>query len=149
MPAYSTIIVGTDGSATSLAAVERAAAVARASDAHLVIVSAYTPASRDEVAESESALGNDVYLVRGATPAEESLRHAQDKARTVGAEKLTTQAVDGAPVDVLRAAVTEHGADLLVVGNRGLNTLGGRLLGSVPSAVARRAGVDVLIVHTT
>jgi nucleotide-binding universal stress UspA family protein len=36
-----------------------------------------------------------------------------------------------------------------VVGNRGLNTLAGRILGSVPSEVARKSGVDVLIVHTT
>jgi nucleotide-binding universal stress UspA family protein len=46
-------------------------------------------------------------------------------------------------------AVAEWGADLLVVGNVGLNTLAGRLLGSVPRGVARRAGVDVLIVHTS
>jgi nucleotide-binding universal stress UspA family protein len=50
---------------------------------------------------------------------------------------------------VLRKAVRDVGADLLVVGNRGLNTLSGRLLGSVPSDVARRAGIDVLIAHTT
>jgi nucleotide-binding universal stress UspA family protein len=50
---------------------------------------------------------------------------------------------------VLRKAVLERKADLLVVGNKGLNTLSGRLLGSVPADVARRSGVDVLIVHTT
>jgi nucleotide-binding universal stress UspA family protein len=42
----------------------------------------------------------------------------------------------------------EHQADLMVVGNRGLNTLAGRLLGSVPAAVTHRARCDVLIVHT-
>ena len=40
-------------------------------------------------------------------------------------------------------------ADLLVVGNVGLSTIAGRLLGSVPANVSRRAKVDVLIVHTT
>jgi len=30
-----------------------------------------------------------------------------------------------------------------------VNTLSGRILGSVPQSVARRSGVDVLIVHTT
>ena len=40
-------------------------------------------------------------------------------------------------------------AELLVVGNVGLNTLTGRILGSVPQNVARRSGVDVLIVHTS
>ena len=40
-------------------------------------------------------------------------------------------------------------ADLVVVGNRGLNSLAGRLLGSVPPDISHRAGSDVLIVHTT
>jgi nucleotide-binding universal stress UspA family protein len=57
--------------------------------------------------------------------------------------------VDGGVKQENVRAVQDAGADLLVVGNRGLNTLSGRLLGSVPSDVARRAGVDVLIVHTT
>ena len=52
-------------------------------------------------------------------------------------------------LNVLRTVASDRKADLLVVGNRGLNTLAGRILGSVPSEVARRAGTDVLIVHTT
>ncbi len=149
MPAYRTIVVGTDGSSTSLAAVDRAAAVAADSTAELVIVCAYTPASREETAAAEDALKDEAYLVVGWSPAEETLRAAEDRALAAGAAKIRTAAVDGPPVDVLRAAVAEHGADLLVVGNKGLNTLSGRLLGSVPSDVARRSGVDVLIVHTT
>jgi nucleotide-binding universal stress UspA family protein len=149
MPAYRTIVVGTDGSSTSLAAVERAAEVAADSEAELVIVCAYTPASRRESAGAEDALKDEAYLVVGWTPAEETLRMAEDRAVAAGAPKIRTSAVDGPPVDVLHAAVTETGADLLVVGNKGLNTLSGRLLGSVPSDVARRSGVDVLIVHTT
>ncbi len=149
MPAYRTIVVGTDGSATSLAAVDRAASVAGDSDAELVIVCAYTPAGRDETAGAEDALKDEAYLVVGWTPAEETLRTAEERALAAGAKKVRTVAVDGPPVDVLRQAVTDSQADLLVVGNRGLNTLSGRILGSVPSDVARRSGVDVLIVHTT
>jgi nucleotide-binding universal stress UspA family protein len=149
MPAYRTIVVGTDGSRTSLAAVERAAEVAADSEAELVIVCAFTPASRTETAGAEDTLKDEAYLVVGWTPAEETLRMAEDRAAAAGAPKIRTLAVDGPPVDVLRAAVTENAADLLVVGNKGLNTLSGRLLGSVPSDVARRSGVDVLIVHTT
>jgi nucleotide-binding universal stress UspA family protein len=117
MPAYRTIVVGTDGSSTSLAG-------------------------------AEDALKSEAYLVVGGTPAEETLRVAEDRAAGSGAAKIRTAAVDGSPADVLQAAVTENGADLLVVGNKGLNTLSGRLLGSVPSDVARRSSVDVLIVHT-
>lgn len=54
----------------------------------------------------------------------------------------------GAPVDALVELAEEVGADLLVIGNVGLNVLG-RLLGSVPANVARRSKTDVLIVHTT
>lgn len=149
MSAYRTIVVGTDGSETSLRAVDRAAAVSRDSAAELVIVCAYTPASRDDTAAAEDALKDEAFLVVGWTPAEETLRAAEDRALAGGAAKVRTVAADGAPVDVLRQAVADSGADLLVVGNKGLNTLSGRLLGSVPSDVARRSGVDVLIVHTT
>ncbi|SFN62809.1 Nucleotide-binding universal stress protein, UspA family [Pseudonocardia ammonioxydans] len=149
MSAYRTIVVGTDGSSTSFAAVERAAGVAADSGATLVVVSAYTPASREDTAAAEDALKDEAHLVTGWTPAEEALREAADRAAAVGAKNVTTHAEDGAPVDVLRKAVTTHHADLLVVGNRGLNTLSGRLLGSVPSDATRRAGVDVLVVHTT
>jgi nucleotide-binding universal stress UspA family protein len=149
MPAYRTIVVGTDGSATSFAAVDRAAAVAADCDAELVIVCAYTPETPQDTSEIEDVLKNEAYLVRGWTPAEDTLRSAEERAAAAGATKIRTLAVDGPPVDVLRSAVRDVHADLLVVGNRGLNTLSGRLLGSVPSGVARRAGVDVLIVHTT
>ncbi|MBW0104678.1 universal stress protein [Pseudonocardia sp. KRD291] len=149
MPAYRTVVVGTDGSATSFAAVERAAGVAADSDAQLVIVSAYTPTSRDDTAAAEDALKDESYLVVGWTPAEDALREASDRAGKAGARKVSTHAEDGAPMDVLRKAVKDHHADLLVVGNKGLNTLSGRLLGSVPADATRRAGVDVLVVHTS
>lgn len=149
MSAYRTIVVGTDGSDTSLAAVDRAAAVAGDSGAELVVVCAFTPASRDDTAQAEDVLKDEAFLVVGWTPAEETLRTAEERALAAGATRVRTVAADGAPVDVLRKAVEDTNADLLVVGNRGLNTLSGRLLGSVPSDVARRSGVDVLIVHTT
>lgn len=149
MTAYRTIVVGTDGSETSLVAVERASAVAGDSAAELIIVCAYTPATRDDTAAAEDALKEEAYLVVGWTPAEETLRTAEERAAKAGAKNVRTVAVDGAPADVLRQIVTDSKADLLVVGNKGLNTLSGRLLGSVPSDVARRSGVDVLIVHTT
>ncbi len=67
----------------------------------------------------------------------------------MGADNVQTIAVKGAPIKVLDDAVSSLGADLVVVGNVGLNTMTGRILGSVPQSVARRSGVDVLIVHTS
>ena len=63
--------------------------------------------------------------------------------------RVEEKAVVGAPVDALVDLAEEVKADLLVVGNVGLSTIAGRLLGSVPANVARRSKTDVLIVHTT
>jgi nucleotide-binding universal stress UspA family protein len=148
MGTYHTVLVGTDGSDSSYRAVDRAAALARDAAAKLVVVCAYHPASEREVAAANEALGDEAYQVVGSSPAEDSLRTAADRAAAVGAADVVTSAVSGDPVKSLIAAIDEHHADLLVVGNRGLNTLAGRLLGSVPSDVSRHARCDVLIVHT-
>lgn len=149
MGAYKKIIVGTDGSKTSLLAVDRAGKVAAASDAELVIVTAFEPARRDEILEAQDALKGDAFMVVGSAPAESILQTAAGRARAAGATQIETIAVEGLAVSVLDKAVTENDADLVVVGNVGLNTLTGRILGSVPQTVARRADVDVLIVHTS
>ncbi|TDP97615.1 universal stress protein [Labedaea rhizosphaerae] len=150
MPAFQTVVVGTDGSDSSYRAVDKAAALAGDSGATLVIACAYHPASKDQVDSANDQLGSDVaYQVVGANPAEETVRTAAERARKAGAGDVKTVVVDGEPVPTLLDVVRKHGADLLVVGNRGLNTLAGRLLGSVPSEAARKSKVDVLIVHTT
>jgi nucleotide-binding universal stress UspA family protein len=148
MSAYQTVMVGTDGSDSSYRAVDRAAEVARDAAAKLVIVCAYTPATRQQVAAATDVLGDDAYQVVGSSPAEETLRTATERAAAQGARAVERLAVEGEPVKSLLGAIGEYRADLLVVGNRGLNTLAGRLLGSVPADVSRRAPCDVLIVHT-
>jgi nucleotide-binding universal stress UspA family protein len=150
MTAYQTVVVGTDGSDSSYLAVDRAARIAADAGATLVIACAYHPARPDEVTRAADELGSDVaYQVVGSSPAEDSVRTASERARRQGATKIDTVVVDGEPVPTLTRVVEERAADLLVVGNRGLNTLTGRILGSVPSEAARKSKVDVLIVHTT
>ncbi|WP_409496400.1 universal stress protein [Amycolatopsis sp. cmx-11-12] len=149
MAAYRTVVVGTDGSDSSFAAVDRAAGVAGDSGATLVVVCAYYPANKGDVEKAQDVLGDEAYQVVGSAPAEDTLLSARDRAAKAGAKNIETTAVVGDPVDALRKVVADRSADLLVVGNRGLNTLAGRILGSVPSEVARKSGVDVLIVHTT
>ena len=148
-PTYKTVLVGTDGSESSFRAVDRAAAVARDAGATLLLACAYRPMTAREIQDAASALGGEAYKVSGSTPAEDVLRDAADRARGVGAKDVDTLAVEGDPVDALVHLVEQRKVDLLVVGNRGLNSLAGRILGSVPSEAARKSGVDVLIVHTT
>ena len=146
---YQTVLVGTDGSDTSFRAVDRAAVLAADAGARLVIVSAFQPADEASLAREQDILGAESYQLVGSAPAEDNLRRARDRAAGPACRTCETLAVQGDPVDVLRKVAGDRQADLIVVGNRGLNRLGGRILGSVPADVARRAGVDVLIVHTT
>ena len=148
MSAYRTIVVGTDGSESSYRAVEKAAALAGDAGAQLVIACAYYPADPKDTAQAADALRDEAYQVTGSAPTYEILRTAREKATVAGARKITERPIVGAPVESLLTLVEEVEADLIVIGNRGLNTLTGRLLGSVPSDVARKALCDVLVVHT-
>lgn len=149
MGTYATVLVGTDGSDSSYRAVERAAEIARDVSAELVIVCAYYPATKREVDVATDELGDIAYQVVGSTPAEDTLRTASERADAKGTRDVATEAVVGEPVKTLLAAIGRYHADLVVIGNRGLNTISGRILGSVPADVTRHARADVLIVHTS
>jgi nucleotide-binding universal stress UspA family protein len=146
MSAYRTVVVGTDGSDSSLRAVDRAGNIAGA-DAKLIVASAYLPHPEDS--RAADALGDESYKVSGAAPIYAILHEAKERADAAGAKNVEERSIVGAPVDALVGLAEEVGADLLVVGNVGLSTIAGRLLGSVPANVSRRAKVDVLIVHTS
>lgn len=148
---YRTVVVGTDGSESSLRAVSRAGALAGACGATLVIACAYLPADGDdrEVSRAQDALGDEAYQVVGSHPAEDTVRTAAERAGSAGAKNVKTVAVQGSPVETLLEVVRRESADLLVVGNRGLAGIKGRLLGSVPADATRRSTCDVLVVHTT
>ncbi|TWS18478.1 universal stress protein [Tsukamurella asaccharolytica] len=147
MSGYSTIVVGTDGSESSLRAVERAAALS--GDAKLVIACAFLPSESPDPAAAD-ILGADAYQLQGSNPVNDMLRTAEGRAVAAGATNVEKRAIKGQPVDALLDLVKSLPEPaLLVVGNKGMNSLTGRLLGSVPSDAARKTSVDILIVHTT
>jgi nucleotide-binding universal stress UspA family protein len=158
---YRTIIVGTDGSASSFRAIDRAGVVAAQDNAKLIIASAHLgteekggwsrPPSPDRVADRHAAdaLGSEgSYKVHGSAHTYEILREARERAEAAGAKNVEERSIVGAPVDALVHLAKEVNADLLVVGDVGLDTVAGRLLGSVPATIARRVRIDILIVHT-
>lgn len=147
MGGYNTVVVGTDGSNSSLLAVERAGALASGPDARVIVATAYLSAPEDT--RAADTLRDEGYKMVGNAPIYDILRDASERARAAGAVNVEERAIEGAPVEALVDLSNEVGADLLVVGNVGLNTIAGRLLGSVPANVARKAKSDVLIVHTT
>jgi nucleotide-binding universal stress UspA family protein len=157
---YRTIVVGTDGSESSLRAVDRAGALAAQTKAKLIIASAHLDTSEkggwsrapspDRLLDGRAAdnLRDSGYRMHGSAPVYAILQDARERAKAAGAHHIEERAPVGAPVPALLHLAEEVDADLLVVGNLGLGTVAGRLLGSVPDTVARRSKVDILIVHT-
>jgi nucleotide-binding universal stress UspA family protein len=145
---YSTVLVGTDGSDSSFVAVERAAQVAAGSGAKLVIACAFRPMDRRDEQRASEELGMDAYKVHGSSPADAVLNEAVGRAKLAGVSEVAVHPVEGDPVDALLRTAGSVGANLIVIGNRGLNSLAGRLLGSVPANISHRATCDVLIAHT-
>lgn len=160
MGSYQTVLVGTDGSDSSMKAVEQAAAFAAQHGAKLVIATAHihevekggwARAAAPEKASdrrAEDALGREGYRVHGDAHVYEILHEAGELARGAGATDIEERSVIGAPVEALVRLSTEVEAELIVVGDVGLDSTAGRLLGSVPADVARKAKIDILIVHT-
>jgi nucleotide-binding universal stress UspA family protein len=157
---YRTIVVGTDGSESSFRAVERAGAIAAQESAKLIIASAHLDTSEkggwsrapapDRLTDGKAAdsLGEEGYRMHGSASVYAILQDARERAKSAGAHEIEERSIVGAPVNALLHLADEVKADLLVVGNLGVGTVAGRLLGSVPDTVARKAKVDILIVHT-
>lgn len=137
----STIAVGTDGTATANEAVRQAAEIARKFDAKLVLLSVFDDSpggSADEDIELEWA-SNPAARVRSI------LERLGEDLKLEGV-KTETRAASGDPGKALVDLAEECGADLLVIGNKGMQR---RVLGSVPNTVTHRAHCSVLVVKTT
>ena len=141
-----TITVGTDGSDTADKAVEFAMGLAEKFGAKLVIASSYRPISEDKVRKEQREAPEDIQWSINPTEAvDETLKLVEQRARERGLE-TTSEAREGDPADVLCDIAEQHGADLLVVGNKGMQR---RVLGSVPNSVSHKAPCSVVIVKTT
>jgi nucleotide-binding universal stress UspA family protein len=139
------VMVGTDGSPTSYRAVRRAAEIARDLGGPLTIVRAVGPGEPPtRVTDREGGEGLGYVEVP-----EDLMAEARAIAEEVGVSMATAVAVEGDPARVLVGLAEEQGVEVIVVGNQGMNSIAGRLLGSVPTLVAQRAPCDVLIVRTT
>jgi nucleotide-binding universal stress UspA family protein len=117
---FSTVAVGTDGSGTASKAVDAAADLARRYDAKVVLLSAF----QDPGWTPRERSGSDVELQWA----------------------LSILVDEGDPGDVIVRLAAECGADVLVIGNKGMQR---RVLGSVPNTVTHKAPCSVLVVKTT
>jgi nucleotide-binding universal stress UspA family protein len=141
-----TIAVGTDGSETAGKAVDFAIGLAEKFGSRVVVASSYKPVSEGRIRREQTDAPEDIqWSINPMEDVEAALREVEDKAREKGLQ-TTSEAREGDPADVLCAIAEEHGADLLVVGNKGMQR---RVLGSVPNSVSHKAPCSVVIVKTT
>jgi nucleotide-binding universal stress UspA family protein len=141
------IIAGTDGSPTADTALARATEIAKALGAPLHIVSGYHPPNGAWMAAAGGMPVGELMsdeVTRGR--ADEIVTRAKRRAAAHGVP-ATTHVCPGDPAQALIAIAEDQGAQMIVVGNRGMNGAR-RMLGSVPNRVSHQARCGVLIVPT-
>lgn len=146
---FRSIVVGTDGSPTATEAVRRAGVLADAFAADLHVVNAYKTPAMVLAATAEPGFMPSAVLECDEA-ARDDARHLLDDVAGeligVGAS-VTTHAVAAYPATAILSVAEAVGADLIVVGNRGMRGPR-RLLGSIPNNVSHHAPCDVLVVDT-
>lgn len=145
---YKSIVTGTDGSQTADAAMGRALELARAfgAEIHLVNVARKAPALASMDYEHGGAVVAAEYEGQQAEWASSSVGKLQSALQAEGLP-VTGHAMQGNPSEAILQVAANVGADLIVVGSRGMRGAG-RLVGSVPNTLSHRAPCDVLIVRT-
>lgn len=136
------LLVGTDGSDSAQNAVEKAAGLAKAAKAELIICHGY-----EEPQQAAAPFGDktDYY------PAAEVGKAILEDAEKRHGKGVTVKTVlrGGDPSDALLDVAEEEGVDLIIVGNRGMTGAKRFFLGAVPNRISHHAPCSVLIVHTT
>ncbi len=146
---FRSIVVGTDGSETAGQAVRQAVALASQLDAKLQIVCAYEPVSGTRLRSEATQAPPDVqWSINPREDVEATLDEAAELAREQGVA-ADVHARQGDPADAILDVAEETGADLVVVGNKGMTGAKRFLLGSVPNKVSHHAPCSVLIIRTS
>jgi nucleotide-binding universal stress UspA family protein len=140
------VAVGTDGSDTASTAVDFAIDLAQKYGARLVVISSYRPVNESRLKSEQKDAPEDIqWSINPTEDVDAILSDVEEKAQEAGLS-VTTVAGDGEPADVLVDHAEQQGADVLVVGNKGMQR---RILGSVPNSVAHKATCTVVVVKTT
>ena len=146
---FERIVVGTDGSDTATEAVTQAIELAKVAGAKLDIVAAFEPVSSTRLREEKGEAPGDVaYAVNPREDVNVILEGAAGMAKQQGVD-TTPYPREGDPADAILDVAEETGADLIVVGNKGMTGAKRFLLGSVPNKVSHHAPCGVYIVRTT
>ncbi|WP_423998011.1 universal stress protein [Halorubrum trapanicum] len=138
---YSEILVPTDGSPASDAAIEHAIDLADQYGARLHALYVV-----DGAAYSSLEAGAEIVVEALESEGEEATRRVSDAAADAGVECVTS-VTSGTAYRSIHDYVDEHGIDVVVMGTHGRKGLDRYLLGSVTERVVRTSDVPVLTVR--
>ena len=140
-----TIAVGTDGSDTAQRAVDFAIDMAERYGAKIIFASAYVPVSEGRLRREREEAPEDIqWSINPSEEVDATLRKVEEQAKDRGID-YASEARNGDPADVIVEIASDHGVDVIIVGNKGMHR---RILGSVPNSVSRNAPCSVMIVKT-
>ena len=143
------IVAGTDGSDTAVEAVRQATELARTLGARIYLVSAYEPVPESRLRAERFQVPEDLqWMINPREDVERTLEQGAEAMRAAGVE-VETLAREGDPADAILDVAEEKGADLIVIGNRGMTGAKRFLLGSVPNKVSHHAPCSVMIIRTS
>lgn len=145
---FSNIVVGTDGSDTAKAAVALAMTLARQDDATVHIVHAVKASTSGmPISKAGSNVVYDADVVAAKAIDETADPVLTEATADAGGVTVRTYAAGSAPADAMIEVAERVGADLIVVGSKGMQGVR-RVIGSVPNSVAHGAPCHVLIAKT-
>ena len=146
---FERIVVGTDGSDTAAEAVRQAIEIARLSGAALDIVSAFEPVPQSRLREEAQVVPGDIAHAVGPREDVSVVLEAAAGRASQQSVKVNTHSREGEAADAILDVAEELGADLIVVGNKGMTGARRFLLGSVPNKISPHAPCGVLIARTS
>ncbi len=146
------VVIGVDGSDNADRALSFVAGLEPSRGARVTVFSAvdimHTPAHGLAPAATRATVAAEVARINeGRRTAARNVLSRAAKALSDAGWKVDQAVTDGAPLRDLLATVSTVGADLLVVGARGVTGLRHLLLGSVAQGALNRSPVPVLVVR--
>ncbi len=146
---FGSIVVGTDGSETAKEAVRQATDLATRLGARIHVVSAYEPVPAGRLREERQEVPEDLQWM--VNPREDVNATLEEAAQEIEGRDVDVETYprEGDPADAILDVAEEQGADLIVVGNKGMTGARRFLLGSVPNKVSHHAPCSVMIIRTT
>ena len=147
---FEKILVAVDGSKHAMRAVELAADLAEKYKSELVLLTVYKTIRMQESTHSLVRTGRSTSPHITDKELRDTAREVAEEAEAIAREhqipKIESLVKRGQPARTITKTAEQAGADLIVMGSRGLGDVSGLLLGSVSHKVASLAKCNVITV---